>query len=133
MPTTADPVYLDTSALVKLVRTERESAALRRYLTTRPTRTTSALVRVELVRAARRHDLEAVANAHRLVDELDLIALDEGVLDKAALLEPDVRSLDAIHLAAALTLGPGLVELVTYDSRMAAAAVALGIPVASPR
>lgn len=133
MPTSADAVYLDTSALVKLVRTEGESVALRRYLTTRPVRTTSALVRVELVRAARRHDAEAVAAAHRLLGEIDLIALDEGVLNTAALIEPNVRSLDAIHLAAALTLGRGHVELVTYDSRMAAAAASLGLPVASPR
>ena len=131
MPTSADAVYLDTSALVKLVRAEAESAALRRYLTARPVRTSSALVRVELVRAARRHDAEAVAAAHRLLGAIDLITLDEGLLDAAALIGPEVRSLDAIHLASAVALGAHLAALVTYDVRMKAAAASLGLPVAS--
>lgn len=132
MPTSADAVYLDTSALVKLVRSEGESVALRRYLTTRPVRTTCALVRVELVRAARRQDAGAVAAAQRLLGEIDLIALDESLLDAAALIQPDVRSLDAIHLASALALGAHLAALVTYDMRMKAAAVSMGLPVVSP-
>lgn len=131
MPTSAEAVYLDTSALVKLVRTERESAVLRRYLTTRPIRVSSALVRVELVRAARQQDSDAVAAARRLLDDLDLVALDDALLDAAALVTADVRSLDAIHLATALTIG-GELTLITYDQRMVRAARSVGLEVVSP-
>lgn len=64
---------------------------------------------------------------------LDLVALDDELLDDAGLLGTGpLRSLDAIHLAAARSLGQDLVAVVTYDSRMAVAATTLGLDVASP-
>ena len=64
---------------------------------------------------------------------LSLIALDDALLDRASDLGPsDLRSLDAIHLAAALSLGDDLGAVVTYDDRMAAAATGLGLVVAQP-
>ena len=128
-------VYLDTSALVKLVVAEPESAALRSFLTRTPSdgRFTSALARTELIRAiARRGSVEAVAHARRVLAKLDLVPLNSRLLDTAATIVPrELRTLDAIHLAAART-APDLRELVTYDGRLTEAAIAVGIAVAAP-
>lgn len=128
-------LYLDTSALVKLVSSEPRSPALRSYLENHAadSRFTSALTRTELIRAALRHgSAAAVAHARRLLTRLDFVALSTRLLDVAALLPPrELRSLDAIHLAAAQT-APDLRALVTYDARMAEAAVAAGLVVAQP-
>ncbi len=72
--------------------------------------------------------------ARRQLASIDLIRLDDEVLERAAEIEPStVRSLDAIHLAAALGLGADLAAVVTYDARMSTAAQALGLPVIAPR
>jgi predicted nucleic acid-binding protein len=126
-------VYLDSSAFVKLVATEPESDALRRYLRRMPLQTSSALLRTEVLRAAMRASQPHVAKARRLLRGVALIEVDRDVLDRGGTLAPpDLRSLDAIHLAAALSLEDDLGELVTYDARMAAAAQAHGISVSSP-
>jgi uncharacterized protein len=126
-------VYLDSSAFVKLVATEPESAALRRYLKQRPLQTSSALLRTEALRAVMRVSQPHVAKARRLLRRVALIELDRDVLDQAGTLAPpDLRSLDAIHLAAALSLEDDLGELVTYDARMTSAAHAYGLSVSSP-
>jgi uncharacterized protein len=127
-------LYLDASALVKLVVGEPESGALRRYLRSRPARVTCALSRVEVPRAVRQYGVHAVNRARLLFQRLDVIALDDELLDRAASIEPAVlRSLDAIHLAAAWTLGDELTGIVTYDDRLAAAAVRLGTVAIGPR
>lgn len=127
-------VYLDSSALVKLVVAERESGALRRYLRSKPRRASCALARVEVLRAVRPHGGAAVKRARGLLRRLDLVQLDDDLLDAAATLDAGVlRSLDAIHLAAAQVLGDDLTAVVTYDDRMTAAAGRLGLPIAAPR
>jgi uncharacterized protein len=130
----AEPaVYLDSSALVKLVVREPESAALGRYLRRRPRRLSCALVRVEVVRAVRPQGRAALTRARRVLERLNLLRLDDPLLDAAAQLDgPGLRSLDAIHLAAAQALGAELESVVTYDVRMAGAATGLGLGVASP-
>jgi predicted nucleic acid-binding protein len=126
-------VYLDSSALVKLVVAEPESGALRQFLRRRPERVTSALARVEVVRAVRAHGDLAVRRAHRVLARVRTLRIDDGVLDAAASLDPRVlRSLDAIHVASARELGSDLESLVTYDSRMAEATLALGMTVRAP-
>jgi len=127
-------VYLDSSALVKLVVAEPESAALRRFLRTEPDRASCALARVEVIRAVRLHGPAATARARQLLRRLDLVQLDDDLLDQAGALGGGVfRSLDAIHLAAAETLGDELTTVVTYDDRMTAAAGRLGLDVTAPR
>lgn len=127
-------VYLDSSALVKLVVAEPESAALRRYLRTQPRRASCGLARVEVIRAVRPHGAAVMTRARRLLRRLDLIRLDDELLDVAAAFDLGVlRSLDAIHLAAAQLLGEELTAVVTYDHRMATAASLVGIAVATPR
>jgi hypothetical protein len=129
-------LYLDSSALVKLVQQESESGALRGFiLDHKPdTLVTSALARVEVVRAVWGGGHRAVDQARRQLARLDQIVLGGALLDRAAGLAPQVqlRSLDAIHLAAAQTVGDDLRAIVTYDRRMADAAGALGLVVQTP-
>ena len=127
------PVYLDSSAIVKLVVMEPESGALADHLRARPRRVSCALARVEVIRAVRPQGEHAIRRARALLDRISLLRLDDVLRDAAAALDgPALRSLDAIHLAAARALGRELGEIVTYDRRMAAAAGDLGIAVRAP-
>ena len=126
-------VYGDASALVKLVSEEAESPALRAFLQGRGAVISSAIVAVEIRRAAARQPAVDGAAVLRFVNDLELIAFDEAIANAAAAIHPPlIRSLDAIHLASALALGSDLDVLVTYDGRMQEAAIALGLPVAAP-
>jgi len=126
-------VYLDSSALVKLVVREPQSMALRRFLRRRPTRVSCALARTEVARAVRHLGGAAVARARHLLERVDLLQIDEPLLDAAGGLNPGIlRSLDAIHLAAALVVASRLESVVTYDDRMAEGARLLGLVVSSP-
>lgn len=129
-------LYLDSSALVKLVQKESESAALRRFLRRHPDDqlVTSALARVEVVRAVFLGGPAALAQARRQLSRLDQILLTTEVVDRAATLSPSgqLRSLDAIHLSAAQVVGADLRAVVTYDHRMADAAHELGFTVEMP-
>jgi len=125
--------YVDTSAFVKLAVEEPESTGLRSFLGTWAVRASSALLRTESIRATRRHGADAVAAARRELRSVTLVALTDELLDAAALLDPvSIRSLDAIHLATARSLGADVGVVVTYDDRMADAARGLGLEVASP-
>jgi predicted nucleic acid-binding protein len=130
----AEVAYLDTSAAVKLLMSERESPALRTWLRRRPERASAALLRVELVRVVRRAGLpRLIPEARKLLAGVHLIRLDDALLDRAADLDPtDLRSLDSIHLAAAASLGDDLEAVVSYDDRLLAAAASLGLPTATP-
>lgn len=133
MKPSAEAVYLDSSGLVKLVVSERESAALEHYLKAWPRRVTSALARVEVVRAVSLHGTLAIARARRLLEGVHLIQMDDWLLDDAAEIAlPMLRSLDAIHLATARLVRGDLARIVTYDSRMAVAARAIGLTVDAP-
>jgi uncharacterized protein len=126
--------YLDSSAIVKLAVREDESVALRRYLRRRRPLVSSSLARTEVIRALLPGGEDAVAAGRKVLTRLDLIRISTGVLDEAALLLPvDLRSLDAIHLATARRLGRDLGVILTYDERMAQAAMHLGHRVVAPR
>jgi len=126
--------YLDTSAAVKLVVEEVGSKALRAWLmnATDPI-VSSDLLRTELVRATRRGAPDQMQQARAVLDSLVLLTLSTSLFERAGTLEPDLlRGLDALHLAAAIDLGDDLGGVITYDDRLAAAAVALGIVVIAP-
>ena len=126
--------YLDTSALVKLVLPEAETAALRDELTRWERHVSSALARTELVRACQPAGTAARRLAERVVAELDLLMIDEAILDAAGRLKPlTLRTLDAIHVASAQALGPALGVLLAYDQRLLAGAKAARLPVIVPR
>jgi predicted nucleic acid-binding protein len=126
--------YLDTSALVKLVVAEPETAALRAWLS-KVNRDPVAcdLARTELLRAVRQAAPEHVRQARAVLDSITLTALTTSLLEQAGRLGPTtLHSLDAIHLAAALDLGDDLNSVVTYDDRLAEAARSNGIAVTAP-
>jgi predicted nucleic acid-binding protein len=128
-------LYMDTSALVKLVVAEEESSALINYLAEHVDDSlfSAALARTELIRAVAPNGGQAVAAARRLLDGLDFVALTRQVLDDAGALQPlHLRSLDAIHLVAAQRATDTLRAVVTYDARMCSAADDLGISAVSP-
>ncbi|MHB8621563.1 MAG: type II toxin-antitoxin system VapC family toxin [Chloroflexota bacterium] len=129
----ADVVYLDTSAFVKTVNQEPESDRLRSYLQGWERFASSALLRLETVRALSRLSPELVALGRTALRHIDLVAVDDAVLDLAELLEPPgLRSLDAIHLATARMLGASLGVIASYDERLLSGAVSLGLPAVSP-
>jgi predicted nucleic acid-binding protein len=126
-------VYLDSSALVKLIVREDESEVLAAHLTQHRERVSCALARVEVPHAVHAHGAPALTRARGLLERIGLLALDDTLLDAAgALAGSTLRSLDAIHLAAAQALGTELAEVITYDHRMAQAAVGLGLAVSAP-
>lgn len=126
--------YLDTSAAVKLLFLEPESAALRSWWDVVDDRVASSdLLRTELLRVTRRVDPDQMTQARELLDSVILLKLSTPVCERAVMLDPVVlRSLDALHLAAALELGDELEGVVTYDRRLGDGARALGIPAIAP-
>lgn len=126
-------IYLDSSAIVKLVVREKESTALRRYLRRRAPIVVSALARTEVARSLIPIGPIAVQRGHHVLSRLELIRVSDRILMEAGSLQPaDLRSLDAIHLATMRQLGASLRRLVTYDARMSDAAAGLGISVVAP-
>lgn len=124
--------YLDTSALIKLVRSEPESQALRTAIGSTGSLVSSVLLAVEGRRAAARYGSLSVARARSALGTVTLLPLDEPTLDSAAALEPpELRSLDALHLATAIGLG-ALGCMYCYDRRLGKAATALGVEVRQP-
>jgi predicted nucleic acid-binding protein len=125
--------YLDSSAIVKLAVAEPESRALRRYLARRPGLVSSALARAEVSRALMGSGPDAVARGEAVLRTIELLRVNDRVLrDAGRMTPPELRSLDAIHLASAGRLGSAVREIVTYDERMAAAARASGWSVVAP-
>lgn len=121
---------------MKLVQKEAESEPLRRYLRRHRSDQllTSALARVEVVRAVQSGGAAAVAVARRQLARLHQVTLDHDLLDMAAAIAPGtaLRRLDAIHIASAQLVAGDLRAIVTYDRRMAAAATGLGYAVEAP-
>lgn len=130
-------IYLDTSALVKLIRIEGESQALGDWLDehTETRWITSALAEVELPRAIRAVAPEGLSAIPSVLARLDRFEIDPGIrATAAAYSETALRSVDAIHLATAqtaLSVAP-LTALVTYDNRLREAADALGMTTMAP-
>jgi uncharacterized protein len=126
-------IYVDSSALLKLVIEEPESSALAQYLAgfAWDNRVTAAITRTELLRAVICRGA-AVENAHTVLARINFVALTTGLLDTAAALTPpELRTLDAIHLAAAL-ITTDLRAFITYDRRLADAVTQAGVEVISP-
>jgi len=127
-------IYLDSSAVVKLVRQETETNAFRAWLATNPRPlVVSALARTEASRALLRNEPGALPVLRGVLALFHQKLVTEAILDTAAQLPgPTLRSLDAIHLATAEELRPALTWFVAYDKRLAEAARSRGLPVVSP-
>jgi predicted nucleic acid-binding protein len=128
-------IYLDSSALLKLVVAERESAALAQWLMERadvPV-ASSELAKVEVLRACRRVAPNALGLARNLLSELDVVPLSSSVIEVAAELNGDtLPSLEALHLASALAIRTALGAFVAYDLRLRAVAAEAGLPAIAP-
>jgi len=128
-------LYLDSSALVKLILPEEETLALFRLLLSWPYRIASQIGFVEVYRAVRRASLDhaVLRRAEEVMATIHFMELGMDALGEAVCLEPLLlRSLDAIHVASALTLKYELGAFVTYDRVMADAARRLDLKVLSP-
>jgi len=128
-------LYLDSSALVKLVVAEPESAALLNLLRTSPIRVSSTLSLAEVPRALRRAGFSSGARrrARDVLARVNLVDVDRRVLSGAAALDPaELGTLDAIHLATALSIREDLLAVVTYDRRLTAAAQRAQLEVLAP-
>jgi len=127
-------VYLDASAIVKLVVVEPETAALERDLADRAGLFCSRLGAAEVIRAARRRaNRRVLQQTDDVLDALVLMDVTPPILKRAAELAPDdLRTLDAIHLATALSVGIPDLDFVTYDDRLARAARSQGLDVFGP-
>jgi len=131
-------IYMDTSALTKLLIAEPETPELRNWLTAQIDRgdsaATSALGKVELMRTVARYgDTGQAERARYLLDGLDILPLTEPMLTLAESIGPaTLRSLDAIHLAAAAHFEQELTAVVTYDHRLLSGCRDIGLTTASP-
>jgi predicted nucleic acid-binding protein len=127
--------YVDTSAAIKLLVEETHSKAFAAFYDAYADAewVSSALLRVEIIRAVARAKPVLLPDARDLLLAFSYIAIDDEIVE-AATHEPDrsLRSLDAIHLATARLLGPDLDAIVTYDDRLATAASDAGLVTASP-
>lgn len=127
-------LYLDTSALFKLVRAEAESGPLRDFLEQSDEPVMTSLVgSVELQRAAARHGESALVVAHRILSRTDVLGISQSIASTAGLLTPPgLRSLDAFHIASAMDIRDDLTAVVAYDVRLLRAALSHGLPVRYP-
>jgi uncharacterized protein len=118
---------------VKLPLHEPEHAALRRELAHWGALVSSALLHVEALRACSRYGVKYVERAEAALKGIALMPIDDPIVAVASKLQPaSLRALDALHLATALDVGSDLGVVVTYDQRLAAAAVAHGLRVVAP-
>lgn len=129
-------IYVDTSALLKLVKGEETGGpALRAYLSSfgSPHLVSSTLLAVEARRGILRNCPEALPRVDLLLSDVELLEMSAAIVESASRLpDPMLRSLDAIHLATALLLREELTAVLTYDDRLASAATSHGLTVESP-
>jgi len=125
--------YLDSSALAKLVIREPESHDLRSFLKSSHLMLTSAISDTELRRAAQRVSQAAINATPRVMAMVAQMEVTRDLLSAAARVQPEhLRTLDAIHLATALDLASELDSFVTYDNKLAEAAMLAGLRVDQP-
>jgi uncharacterized protein len=126
-------IYVDTSALMKLVWPEQGTEATYAFVGDREDLISSALLTVEARRAAFRAEPAALPRVDLLLARFEYIQLSDAVIETASRLpDPMLRSLDAIHLATALLIRDDIDALLSYDERLLAAASAHGLPTAAP-
>jgi uncharacterized protein len=126
--------YLDTSAAMKLVKLEQETKALREWIRSASGAfVSSGLLRIEMTRAALQSAPEKLPVVLDVLESVEMIPISPRVTDEALRVGlPSLRSLDAIHLATALSVQSDIDAMVTYDQRMAESARLHGLQVVAP-
>ena len=124
--------YADSSALLKLLIVEKESAALTDFIDF--TIKSSALTRVEVIRVLQKIAPEKIDQAQIILAGIDLTPLNPAILSMAENFAPSItlKSLDALHIATAIFLDKSVEGVITYDKAMIKNAKELRIKVASP-
>ena len=124
--------YIDSSAILKLIFTEKETLALDKVMNNKMV--TSTLTRVEVKRAVNRINSRKSKVANDVLAQLQYTELDSQTLNLAEAFSPDVtlRTLDAIHVASVLRISEAVQGIITYDKQMIANAEKMGIKVLSP-
>jgi predicted nucleic acid-binding protein len=127
-------IYLDTSAALKLVMPEAETAGLELWLAERAgvPRVSSRLLRIEMLRSVARGAPQRVNRANEVLSAVALVSIDDVAPTAEVIGDRTLRSLDAIHLATAHELRTELTTFVCYDKRLCDSARALSFPVESP-
>ena len=123
--------YLDASAIVKLVVAETHTAEVERDAASRSALLSSRLSATEVLRAARRQPHRRVLQqVEEVLESFVFLDVTAAILKRAAMLDPpELRTLDAIHLATALSLGLAELDFFTFDARLATAARSHGLSV----
>jgi uncharacterized protein len=127
-------IYLDTSAALKLVVSEAETAGLERWIAERAgvPRVSSRLLRIEMLRAVARVAPNQVDRANAVLSAVTLLSIDDVAPAAEVIGDKSPRSLDAIHLATAHEVRADLSAFVCYDKRLSDSARSLGLPVEAP-
>jgi predicted nucleic acid-binding protein len=134
-PRRVSAAYIDTSALVKLLKAERETEAFRTALADWPVQVASELIRVETICTARRlGGQDVLQRASDALERINLIPITPEIIELAgAAHTPPLRAMDAIHLATALTMREDLGAVFVYDNDLHAAAEAHHLNALAPR
>ncbi|MBJ7608089.1 MAG: type II toxin-antitoxin system VapC family toxin [Candidatus Dormibacteraeota bacterium] len=128
-------IYLESSAVVKLARRETHTEDLITWLAERHDAplVSSALVEIEVPRALRRVEPDALVSVPTILAGMYRVEINRPVRQAAgAFDQPNLRTLDAIHLATAEIIGSELAAFVSYDRRLLEVAHARGLRTASP-
>jgi len=124
--------YMDSSAIMKLVKPEKESATLIKKLP--PSLITSRISRVEVARTIAKHEPDLLNTAYDVLADIQMIPVEDSIITIAENLplHIDLRSLDSLHIASALHIRNALKGIITYDKEMVRAGVALGFNTTQP-
>jgi predicted nucleic acid-binding protein len=127
-------IYLDTSAALKLVVAEPETARLELWMAERAgiPRVSSRLLRIEMLRAVTRTAPHRMSRANVVLSAIALLSIDDVAPAAEVIGDKMLRSLDAIHLSTAHEIRADLSAFVCYDKRLRDSAHALGLPVETP-
>lgn len=124
--------YIDSSAIIKLIKPELETKILLQQLPR--SITTSQISRVEVIRTINLNFVELLEDAYDILVDIPMVAVDHSVLLAAENLPTFIklRALDSIHIATAFSMKSEIEGVVTYDKEMVKAASALGFKTMSP-
>jgi predicted nucleic acid-binding protein len=123
---------MDSSAIIKLIKPEKESATLIKKIP--PSLITSRISRVEVARTIAKHEPDLLNTAYDVLADIQMIPVEDSIITIAENLplHIDLRSLDSLHIASALHIRNALKGIITYDKEMVRAGIALGFNTMSP-
>lgn len=124
--------YMDSSAIIKLIKLEKESAALIRKLP--PSLITSRISRVEVARTIAKHEPDLLDAAYDILADIQMIPVEDSIITIAENLPQhiDLRSLESLHIASAMAIRNALKGIISYDKEMVRAGISLGFKTMSP-